>query len=586
MSRELKLARGLALPADVAGQTVAIVGIRGSGKTNTAGVIAEELLDLGHPAVIIDPTDCWWGIRSDYPVLIFGGSHGDIPLAEGDGKTIAEFVVTEQAPLILSLRHLRKGAQRRFVTEFCEELYHLKGEDKYRSPLTVFIDEAPLFVPQRVTGDVARTVGAVEDLIARGRNSGFGVVLISQRSATLNKDVLTQSDTIIAHRLPSPQDRKALSEWIEENATVAEHKEVLASLAKMANGQAWVWAPKLDVFKQVQIRMRRTFDSSASPKIGEKLTPPKKLTDIDIAKLKGKLAEALERRKAEDPALLRKRIDELEHASVGVPRAELETEYRRGYGEGQESILAELQPLFDSLGKHQGVIVDALSRIQDAVRDFSTTTRPTPSRRTAALQIVDDGGAEFTGGRLRELPPHNHSAGGGTAGNTAFVGTPPHALVHQDAKDALPSGERATLIAIAQHRHGVTREQLCILTGYKSSTRNAYIQRLRERNFVFLEGDTVLASAEGLGALGPDFEPLPTGEELRDHWIVKLPDGEKRIFHMLCTAYPDALERDYLQRVTSYARSSTNAYIQRLKSRKLVTIIGRGSVKAAAELFA
>lgn len=142
-------------------------GIRGSGKTNTAGALAEELLAHGHPIAVIDPTDAWWGLRAGrdgnpaggFPVVIFGGPHGDIPLQETDGKVIAEFIVQDQVSVVLSLRHLRKNAQRRFVTEFCEELYHLKGADSHRTPLTVFIDEAPLFVPQKVMGEVARTVG-------------------------------------------------------------------------------------------------------------------------------------------------------------------------------------------------------------------------------------------------------------------------------------------------------------------------------------------------------------------------------------------------------------------------------------------
>jgi DNA helicase HerA-like ATPase len=77
--KQLTIATNLKLPIDVAGQTIALLGIRGSGKTNTAGVIAEELLDHNHPIVVIDPTDAWWGLRSGYPVFIFGGSHGDIP---------------------------------------------------------------------------------------------------------------------------------------------------------------------------------------------------------------------------------------------------------------------------------------------------------------------------------------------------------------------------------------------------------------------------------------------------------------------------------------------------------------------------
>lgn len=309
--KKLQLSKDLSLPVDVAGQAVALVGIRGSGKTNTAGVIAEELLEQRQQIVVIDPTDAWWGLRSEFPVFIFGGPHGDLGLEEADGKTLAEFVVEEQVPIILSLRHLRKGAQRRLVTEFCEELYHLKGRPEYRTALTVFVDEAPQFVPQRVTGDMARLVGAVQDMILLGRSAGFGVVMISQRFATLNADVRTQADTIVVHRLPSPLDRKALSDWIEENASIAEQKEVLQSLATLKTGQAWVWAPYFDVFSKTQIRPRRTFDSSAAPKRGVPVLPPKDLAKVDKDKLRSKMAAAIEKARSDDPKELKRQIVEL-----------------------------------------------------------------------------------------------------------------------------------------------------------------------------------------------------------------------------------------------------------------------------------
>ena len=354
---KLNVSPDLSLPLDVASQAVAVLGIRGAGKTNTATVIAEELLSKGQPMVYIDPTDAAWGLRSDFPVFIFGGTHGDLPLQETDGKTLAEFVVTEQVPVILSLRHLRKNAQRRFVTDFCEEIYHLKGKPENRTPLTVFIDEAPLFVPQKVMGDNARTVGAVEDLIARGRNAGFGVVLISQRSATINKDVLTQCDTIITHRLTSPQDRKALSDWIEENATIEKQKEVLQSLATMPNGRAWVWSPRLDVMKQVQIRLRKTFDSSATPKRGETPPKPKRLEDIDLGKLKGKLAAAIEQAERDDPRRLRAENAELRIKCADLERRSepvadplvVESAHRKGKIAGYAEAINALQPMVDRM---------------------------------------------------------------------------------------------------------------------------------------------------------------------------------------------------------------------------------------------
>jgi len=352
---DLKISDKLSLPIEIAGQTVCLFGIRGSGKTNTAGVLVEELLDRGQPVAIIDPTDAWWGLRAGrdaksagYPVFIFGGSHGDIPLQETDGRTIAEFIVTEQVPVILSLRLMRKAAQRRFVTDFCEELYHRKGMDGNRTPLTVVIDEAPLFIPQKVLGEVARTVGAVEDLVARGRNSGFGVILISQRSATLNADVRTQADTIICHRVTSPLDRNAIADWFKENATVENLKDILQSLAVLKDGEAWVWAPFLDVMSRDRVRLRRTFDSSATPKIGQTIRPPKQLQEIDLSKLKAKLSENMERAKQDDPRELKKRIAELEERLEAHP-VTITQEQTFTYDEMQQARLKERDELLSEI---------------------------------------------------------------------------------------------------------------------------------------------------------------------------------------------------------------------------------------------
>jgi uncharacterized protein len=591
--RSLQLSRDIKFPIDIAGQAIALFGIRGSGKTNTAGALAEELLDNNYPIAVIDPTDAWWGLRASrdgtqaggYPVFIFGGSHADLPLTETDGKIIAEFLVREQVPVILSLRHLRKAAQRRFVTEFCEELYHLKGKDENRTPLTVFIDEAPLFVPQKVMGEVARTVGAVEDLIARGRNAGFGVVLISQRSATLNADVRTQADTIICHRVTSPLDRRAISDWFEENATTDDLKTILQSLATLKNGEAWVWSPSLDIMKRAQLRLRRTFDSSATPKAGAKLRPPKKLADVDLAKLKGQLATAIEKAKADDPKELRRRIAELEREVKAKPAAapkpvappkkvevQVLTASDRKLLERAETAArvgsAKAQDLYDALAKLSDRIEKATAVVPTLpvdpafVRAFNGPLSP-------ALQRAARLGLSPSFPKASAAPPPNT--------RSKLANTQP--LLTNDTK--LGRGERATMIAIAQHPNGVTPTQLTALTGYKRSTRDAYLQRLRAAGFV----NGFAPTEAGIAWLGPDYEPLPTGDALREHWMRRLPEGERKVLEIACRNYPADVDRAIIDQETGYARSTRDAYIQRLAAKKLVKDDMPGAIAASAELF-
>lgn len=155
------------------------------------------------------------------------------------------------------------------------------------------------------------------------------------------------------------------------------------------------------------------------------------------------------------------------------------------------------------------------------------------------------------------------------------------------APSSLGKGQRAILSAIAQHfENGVTRDQLSVLTGYRRSTRDTYVQRLREAGLAEQNGDArIRVTTKGARELGDDFQPLPTGDALLAHWLGRLTGGELALFEVIVQAYPKAVHRDVLSEKTEYARSSRDTYLQRLIARKLVSRIGRGEVRAAEELF-
>jgi DNA helicase HerA-like ATPase len=64
MTMKLNISDDLKLPIDAVTQTFAVMGIRGSGKTHTASVMAEEMLKAGQPIVIYDPTGAWFGLKT------------------------------------------------------------------------------------------------------------------------------------------------------------------------------------------------------------------------------------------------------------------------------------------------------------------------------------------------------------------------------------------------------------------------------------------------------------------------------------------------------------------------------------------
>jgi hypothetical protein len=66
-----------------------------------------------------------------------------------------------------------------------------------------------------------------------------------------------------------------------------------------------------------------------------------------------------------------------------------------------------------------------------------------------------------------------------------------------------------------------------VLTGYKRSSRDAYIQRLKDRGYVITNGNLVSSTEAGETAL-PMITTLPTGEELQRYWMENLPEGKEK----------------------------------------------------------
>ena len=113
----------------------------------------------------------------------------------------------------------------------------------------------------------------------------------------------------------------------------------------------------------------------------------------------------------------------------------------------------------------------------------------------------------------------------------------------------------------------------------------AIIERLRERGMIQPGGAEFVATEAGVGALGAGFSPLPTGAALREHWMGRLPEGERRVLEHLVSAYPDPVERSELDDATGYKRSSRDTYLQRLASRRLVVTEPGSRLRASGMLF-
>jgi hypothetical protein len=322
MMTDLKISKTLSLPDDYVTKTLAILAKRRVGKTYTASVLAEEMVAAKIPWVALDPTGAWWGLRSSadgkkpgLPVVIIGGGHGDLPLERGAGKFIADLVVDHPGWYVIDLSLFESlAAERQFVTDFADRIYRRKFEKGMDFPLHLFVDEADKYIPQRPQPGDQKMLGAFEAIVRRGGIRGFGTTLISQRSAVVNKNVLEQIDTLIVLQMMGTNDRKAVDDILKSEGNEVERKTLMGTLPGLGVGEAWIYEPGGDppLFDRVQIRERRTFNSSATPKPGQKRVEPSKFAAVDLSAVKDQMAEAIERAEANDPRTLHKRVAELE----------------------------------------------------------------------------------------------------------------------------------------------------------------------------------------------------------------------------------------------------------------------------------
>jgi uncharacterized protein len=275
----------VSLPADALDDRIAIVGTAGSGKTYAAKGFVERLLESGARVAIVDPLGVWWGLRASadggtpgYPVIVFGGKHADVPITSDLGVALGRIIAREALVCVVDLSDLgSSSARRRFMAAFAEALCEANEE-----PLHLVLDEADLWAPQRPIKGWEGLLGHIEEIVRRGRVRGFIPWLITQRPAVLHKDVLSQADILIAMKLTASQDRDATGAWIEGQADRQQGKRIVGDLPRLQRGEGYLWAPGHGLLDRVSFPPIRTFDSSRTPKRGERLAVPRTLAEVDL----------------------------------------------------------------------------------------------------------------------------------------------------------------------------------------------------------------------------------------------------------------------------------------------------------------
>lgn len=148
--------------------------------------------------VIVDPEGDFVTLSDRFGhVVVDGGAHSEAEL-----RRLALRIREQRVSVVLTLEGLEVEGQMRAAATFLATLFDAPREHWY--PALVVVDEAQLFAPA-VAGEVSDEVrrlslGAMTNLMCRGRKRGLAGVIATQRLAKLAKNVAAEASNFLMGR--------------------------------------------------------------------------------------------------------------------------------------------------------------------------------------------------------------------------------------------------------------------------------------------------------------------------------------------------------------------------------------------------
>jgi hypothetical protein len=173
-----------------------VQGNSGSGKSH----LLRRLLEQSAPwvqQVVIDPEGDFVTLADKYGHVVVDGERSEAELAG-----IANRIRKNRVSCVLTLEGLDLEEQMRAAAAFLNGLFD--ADRDYWYPVLVVVDEAQMFAPS-VGGDVSEdarkmSLGAMTNLMCRGRKRGLAGVIATQRLAKLAKNVAAEASNFLMGR--------------------------------------------------------------------------------------------------------------------------------------------------------------------------------------------------------------------------------------------------------------------------------------------------------------------------------------------------------------------------------------------------
>lgn len=276
-----------------------IFGRSGSGKSNTAGKICEEILDEGYPLLVIDTEGEYYGLKESYEVLHVGADEEcDLQVGAEHSEKIAELALEHNTPIILDVSgYVETQEVNQLVHDTTKALFD--KQKKLKKPFPILVEEAHEWIPEQ--GSRGKD-GEVTDMLIRvgkrGRKRGLGLCALSQRPASVDKDYVTQCDYRIWHKLDWDNDLNVVRRVLG--------KEYVETVKQLDTGESVIEADFIEENRQVvKFLRKKTFDAGATPDLEDFERPELKSVSSDLVE---ELQEISEKKKQEQ-----NRIQQLEN---------------------------------------------------------------------------------------------------------------------------------------------------------------------------------------------------------------------------------------------------------------------------------
>jgi len=293
-----------------------VTGKSGSGKSNTGSVIAEELLERGHPLLAVDVDGEYWGLKEAYEVLHVGATEEcDLQVGPEHAGKLAELALEQHVPIVLDVSGYVDGdTADALVRETARELF--AREQQAMQPFLMLVEEIHEYIPQQ--GGLDETGEMLIRIAKRGRKRGLGIAGLSQRPADVKKDFITQADCLVWHRLTWDNDTDVVARVVG-----ADHAD---SVSDLGDGEAFVQADWADAdIETVQFRRKRTFDAGATPGLDDVERPDLKSIDGDLVDELEAISDQHDRRQdriAELEALVGEKDERIAELEADLEQAE------------------------------------------------------------------------------------------------------------------------------------------------------------------------------------------------------------------------------------------------------------------------